>query len=109
MKFHGAIGFVNTVETPEGSGIWLEQATEKSYYGDMLKAARRWERTEYTNDDLNISNELSIVSDPYISERLSTIRYVVWMGTAWKVQSAEMVFPRIKLVLGGVYNGVRPT
>lgn len=109
MKFHGKIGFVQTVETPVGSGIYLEEATEKSYFGDMLKTMRSWEKTEYANDDLNINNELSILSNPYIIERLNAVRYVVWHGTAWKVKSAELVFPRIKLTLGGVYNGIRPS
>ena len=104
-KFFGQIGFVHTVEDPPESGIWVEEEEERDYYGDVNRIMRRWESGQKINDDINISNEISILSDPYVTQHIPWIKYVVWNGAKWKVSSAEINYPRIKLSLGGVYNG----
>ncbi len=104
-KFYGPIGFVTFVEDPEGSGIWVEVAIEKSYRGEVNKNYKRWENSQHLNDDINISNTISIVADPYVSNNLNNIRYVKWSGNYWKITSVEVQYPRLVLTLGGVYNG----
>ena len=104
-RFFGPIGFVTSEEIPEGSGIWKDVATEKNYRGEVSRSSKRWDTSQYLNDNLNISNTISIVADPYISNNLFAIRYVKWLGSYWKVISAEVQTPRIVLSLGGVYNG----
>lgn len=104
-KFYGQIGFVQTVEDPPESGIWEEQVTERNYYGDVNKAVRRWESAQKVNDDINVSNEISILSDPYVTQNIPWIKYVAWNGAKWKVSSVEVQYPRLILSLGGVYNG----
>ena len=37
------------------------------------------------------------------------IRYVKWAGTRWKVDDVEVKRPRLKLTLGGVWNGDEST
>lgn len=104
-KFYGQIGFVQTIENPPESGIWEEQVTERNYYGDVNKAVRRLESAQKVNDDINVSNEISILSDPYVTQNIPWIKYVLWNGAKWKVSSVEVQYPRLILSLGGVYNG----
>lgn len=102
-KFHGKIGFVTTVET--APGVHREKATERTYSGDVLKNSRRLQSTNSINDNIVISNRISIVADPYAHDNFHAIRYVEFMGARWKVEDAEASPPRIILSLGGVYNG----
>lgn len=102
-KYYGKLGIAETVET--SPGVWEEQITERPYRGDVIKNSRRYEGSEYLNDNLILNNSLSIVCDSYLSERIFAIRYVTWMGARWKVSNIEVQRPRLILTLGGVYNG----
>lgn len=104
-KFAGNIGFLKPVETPAGSGIWVSTPIEKPYRGDVLRNIRRWEAGESINDDLNIENSFSIVSNAFATANLGYIAYVCYMGAKWKVVSAEISYPRIILKVRGLYNG----
>jgi len=105
-KFYGPIGYAVTEET--SPGVWKEKITEKNYYGDVIRNTRRWQAGSGINDDLEINNQLSIVSDPYAQTHFHTMRYVTWMGSRWKVTNVEVQFPRLLLTIGGVYNGPEP-
>lgn len=102
-KFYGKIGYANTVETKPG--VYEEQIVERSYYGDLIRNTRRLQSADKVNDDINISNEISIVADPYATNNFHTMRYAVFMGTKWKISNVEVSYPRLILTLGGVYNG----
>lgn len=102
-KFYGKIGYANTVETKPG--VYEEQIVERSYYGDFIRNIRRLQSADQVNDDINISNEISIVADPYATNNFHTMRYAVFMGTKWKISNVEVSYPRLILTLGGVYNG----
>lgn len=102
-KFFGVIGFnEGTVETRPG--VWEQQVVERQYYGDLIRNSRRLQQTDQLNDDINISNEISIVADPYANANFHSIRYVEFMGAKWKVTNVEVQYPRLKLTLGGVWN-----
>lgn len=101
-KFCGNIGFSISKETKPG--IWDHVIEEHKYYGDVLRSTRRWEHGEYLNDDLNVSNNISIIADPFARDSLSCICYVEWMKTKWKVTDVEVEYPRLILTIGGVYN-----
>ena len=102
-KFYGVIGFAEMVET--SPGIWVEQITERSYYGDVIRNSRRLQATDQLNDDINVSIELSIVADPYAKLHFHTLRYAEYNGAKWKLTNATEQYPRLILTLGGVYNG----
>lgn len=102
-KFYGKIGYASTVETKPG--VYEEQIVERSYYGDLIRNTRRLQSADKVNDDINISNEISIVADPYATNNFHTMRYAVFMGTKWKISNVEVSYPRLVLTLGGVYNG----
>ena len=102
-KFYGKIGYASMVETKPG--VCEEQIVERSYYGDLIRNTRRLQSADQVNDDINISNEISIVADPYATNNFHTMRYAVFMGTKWKISNVEVSYPRLILTLGGVYNG----
>jgi hypothetical protein len=98
------IGFAKTVE--DRPGVWDEHITEKGpYFGDEVRNTRRLQSADQTNDHVNISNEISIVADPYANQNFHAMRYVEFMGTKWKITSVEVRYPRLILTLGGLYNG----
>ena len=102
-KFYGTIGYVEQVEVRRG--VYEEQATERIYYGDILKDSRKWESTETLNDDLNVSNRISILADPYAFSHFHSMRYIELYGAKWKIRDVEVKYPRLILQIGGVYNG----
>ena len=102
-KFHGKLGYGITGETKPG--VWVDQIIEKDVVGDFIKNTRQLENSGGVNDNININNSISIVADPYVTENFHLIKYVKFMGTAWKVRTAVVQYPRIILTLGGEYNG----
>lgn len=101
-KYFGIIGFAEMKETKPG--VYVEEITERQYYGDLIRNTRRLQTVSTLNDDINISNEISIVSDPYVNENFHSIRYATFMGKKWKVSSVDVNYPRLNLTLGGLYN-----
>ena len=102
-KFYGTIGYVKTVETEPG--MWEERKIERQYSGELVKNTRRLESSGGVNDNVNISNEVSIVADPYAYENFHAMRYIKFMGAKWKISNIEVRYPRLILTIGGVYNG----
>lgn len=101
-KWFGKIGYAETEEI--SPGVWKEQIVEHEYYGDLVRNTRRLQTADKINDDIIVSNELSIVSDPYANQNFHAIRYVEFMGSKWKVSSVEVSYPRLILTLGGLYT-----
>ena len=101
-KFYGNIGYIDTVEVKPG--IWEEQIVERPYYGDLTRNTSRFQPSGGVNDDINISNTISIVADPYANENIHKMRYAEFMGAKWKISNVEVQYPRIILTAGGVYN-----
>lgn len=103
MKYYGKVGYAIPEEVDQD--VWEDRIVEHSYVGDVLRNSKHWESTEGLNDNMNINNTISIVGDPYAFEHFSTIKYVSWMGSLWKVKSVEIQRPRLILSIGGIYNG----
>ena len=105
-KFYGEIGYGEPVET--APGVWVDQITERSYFGDVIRNTRKLQSGEHLNDDLSVSNSISIVADAYANNHFFAIRYIKWAGALWTVSDVEVQSPRLLLRLGGVYNGPTP-
>lgn len=103
-KFHGFIGFAGE-QTETSPGIWTEGITDKEYSGDLLRFNRRVQGSGKVNDDMTISNQISVIADAYLNENLYAARYVTFMGAKWKIESVEVDYPRMIFTLGGIYNG----
>ena len=102
-KFRGNLGYVKSVET--SPGIWSDETVTRLYSGDVLQNVRRWQQNDKVNEDLTISNRISIIADSYILDNLSYIKFVEYMGAKWKVTDISIERPRLTLTLGGIYNG----
>lgn len=102
-KFYGPVGYGITEETTPG--VWTDRIVERNYSGDVIKNYRKTSSGESINDNIDVSNNISILSDPYAMNHFHTIKYVKWMGAAWKVSTVEVQYPRLILTIGGVYNG----
>ena len=101
-RWCGVIGYAETLEIKPG--VWSEEFTERKYYGDLLRNSRRLQGSQQVNDDITISNQISILADPYAVQHFHAIRYAELFGTKWKVSSVEVQYPRLILELGGIYN-----
>lgn len=102
-KFYGMVGYAEIVRT--APGVSEEQIIEREYTGDLVRNTSRLVTSNDVNDDVNISTEISIVSDPYAIQNYLSIRYVTFMGAKWKVTSVDVKYPRLILSVGGLYNG----
>lgn len=104
-KWCDLIGYMDSVEIRPG--VWSDDLSivELRYFGEMTRNRRKYQSANQLNDDLTISNELSILGDPYAYQNFHKIRYVVYMNTKWKVTDVAVQYPRLILTLGGVYNG----
>ena len=103
-KFYGPIGYGITSET--SPGVWTDSIVERNYTGDVLQNSKRVSQGESINDNIEVSNKISIISDPFAMQHFHTIKYIKWMGAAWKVTTVDAnQYPRLILTIGGVYNG----
>ncbi len=102
-KFCGKLGFSITKETR--LGIYEEIVEEKKYYGDIIKDTRMNEKTSNLNDDISISSKVSIISNDYLIQNVSHLKYIIYLGVKWEVKSFDIERPRIIIYLGGLYNG----
>lgn len=102
-KFYGEIGYAETVET--SPGVWTDRIITRNYYGELIRNSRRLQTADQLNDNINIANEISILSDPYANDHFHAMRYVEFNGTRWKITNVEVRYPRLILTTGGVYNG----
>lgn len=101
-KYCGMIGFSMMVD--HGHGVWEEELVEKKYYGEINRNTKQWQTSDKLNDNLVISNEISILANSFMKSNVGAMRYVTWEGMKWKINSATIDYPRITLVLGGLYN-----
>jgi len=105
MKYFGKIGFLEEqVET--APGVFEDQIIEREYYGDVIRNTSRWQNdSRNLNDNLNLSNQFSILFDPYAYEHLQNLRYLEYNGVKWKIVTFELAYPKVTIYIGGVYNG----
>ena len=101
-KFCGVIGYAVTKETEPG--IWEEQIIEVEYFGDVIRNTRRINAPGKVNDDISISNQISIIADPFANNNFHAMKYVVYMGAKWKISEVTVQYPRLVLTIGGLYN-----
>lgn len=108
-KFVGTIGFLVTEEKEPGLNVPVPK--EFPYRGDLLRNnVKREGNSDSINDNINISNQISIVANPYAKDHIYEMKYLKFqmprLGGVWKITNAEVQEPRIVLTLGGVYSGI---
>jgi hypothetical protein len=105
-RFSGKVGYGETVEV--SPGVHEDRIVEYVYFGDVVRNSLKFREGEKVNNDLSVSNSISIVADAYANQHFFAIRYVEWAGALWTVDEVEVQSPRLLLRLGGVYNGPKP-
>ena len=103
-RFSGKLGFVMTQETEEG--VWLENIIEFPAKGTIRSLYVRNDNASSVNTNLRLTNEISILLDSKIQIYLETLKYVVYKGSKWEVQSIGVNYPRLTINLGGLYAHV---
>lgn len=102
-KYYGKIGFIIPIETD--LGVYVEKPEERSYKGDVIRNHRRWESSQDSiNNNININNSISIISDDFVVNNVPFIRYVEWMGSYWNINAIDVQPPRLILEIGGLYH-----
>lgn len=102
-RFCGIVGYAESVET--SPGVWEDRITERKYFGDITRIGRTLQSADKVNDDIGVSNVISIVADPFANQNFHWIKYIVFQGAKWKISNVEVSPPRLILTLGGLYNG----
>lgn len=102
-KWYDKIGYVSGMKEIE-PGIWEEEIIEHPHSGDVLSNFRRLQGSTQVNDNINISNKISIVADPFARDHFVDMRYAVYYGVKWKITDVEVQYPRLILTLGGKWN-----
>lgn len=101
-KYFGVIGYAKTMEIHPG--VYEEVITEKQYYGDILRNTRRVESNTKINSEITISNQISIVADPFAMNNIYAMRYITFAGAKWKISSVDIQYPRMIISMEGLYN-----
>ena len=103
-KWFGKIGYAVTED--KGDGIWEPKIVEREYFGEKLRnTVRKVQGSGGVNDNIRISNTISIIADPFAIDNFSYIKYISYMGVLWKVDDVEIQHPRLILTMGEVWNG----
>lgn len=106
-KYAGKIGF--GIAKQGAPGVTKDTIVEREYKGDLLRSNKNLNESDNgVNDNLKLSNRVSIVADDFANQNASVIRYVKVGGVRWKVSNIEVVPPRLILSIGEVYNGPTP-
>jgi hypothetical protein len=107
MRFSGAVGYATSVQ--ESPGVFADEITEKTYYGDVTRQARRLEAPATVPPELNnniaLENSFSILADEEAYDNFEKMRYVVWNGKPWTITNVEVRRPRLILTIGGLWDG----
>lgn len=102
MKWFGKIAFSDQHETEPG--VWEDEPVVRDYFGDVLKNYKRDNTTSTMNSEISVSNQLSVVADPFLLNSFHKILYVEFMGAKWRVSSVDVQYPRMILDFGGLFK-----
>ncbi len=105
MKFSGKIGFWEG-DQEISPGVYKPKIIEKRYTGNITRNFRKFNPVEnQQNKNLTLNNQVSIISDLYLRNNWASIKYILWNGVKWSVNTIDVGFPRLVLEIGGVWNG----
>lgn len=107
-KISALLGVV-TMDDEESYGVVSPITKEIPVIGDWLRRnPRQANGSEFqTNGEFFIGMNFSFIyghMDDLFT--LASIKYLVIGGVKWKVQSMTVLYPRVTLELGGMYNAV---
>lgn len=109
-KTSGVVGFAITEEkivNGKGTGVWIDTVVERVYRGELVRNTHKLSASGEVNGTLVLNKDVSIVADIYALQNYQNIVYFKFAGDerAWRVDNVEPDRPRIKLTIGGIWNG----
>lgn len=101
-KYAGNVGYIMTEETEQG--VFEPVVTEKFLRGNMLNTTSRSETDNKVNENIRLTQRISVLADAFALSNFMYIRYVWYAGIRWSVNSVELARPRLILNVGGPYD-----
>lgn len=102
-RCHGEIGYaITNVETDPG--VFEDSIVVRKYSGELITNVRRMQNADKLNDDVVVTNEISLIADDYAVNNYMSIRYITFMNNKWKASTVRYERPRVIISLGDVYN-----
>lgn len=102
-RFRGYIGLNRGPEETD-PGIFVPVIQEIEVTGEIRYSGPRW-TGQAMRDSLSAQHILSIVTPEDKVVEFTEVVYIWWQGRQWSVVSIEYERPRVKLTIGGLYNG----
>ncbi len=106
-KYSGVIGFAIRNEESDFD-VYDDVIVERPYTGTILDDITRYNTGDTLSGDVTVTNQFSIVGDTFLFKNFSKMRYISWKGDNWIIASRTEKYPRVKITLGGLYNGPTP-
>lgn len=105
MKYYGKIGYVESVMITKGR--YEEQPIKEAYYmGDVVRrSVRNAAESDKILTDRKVTNDISILADPYAFHHFHQMRYIEYCGVFWEISQITVEYPRLRITLGEVYHG----
>jgi hypothetical protein len=79
-RFYGRVGYGESVEVldedEKGTGVWVDNIVEHSYYGDVIRNTRNLREGENLNFDLSVPSVLW----PMPTLMITSLPFVMWSG-----------------------------
>ena len=104
MRWYGPIGFATTSESETEPSVYVQTIEERNYRGEVYNRRSYFDNSSGANDNLRLTQEVSIVSDPYLNEHYGQMVYLGLDGTKWRITGVKVDRPRLRLTLGDVWN-----
>lgn len=104
MRWHGPIGFAITSESESEPSVYLQSIEERQYRGEVYNRRSYFDNGSGPNDNLHLTQEVSIVSDPYLISHYGQMVYLGLDGVKWRITAVKVDRPRLRLTLGDVWN-----
>ena len=103
-RYQGFIGFKGEpVEGPPG--IFTEPIVRVKYQGDIQLRPVRWSSGERDQQTVTANHILAIVAPESSMANFANALYIEWQDRKWSITSIEYIRPKIRLAMGGLYNG----
>lgn len=103
-RFSGHVG-LRTDPVEVEPGIYDEGIEDRPITGDILLKPTRWSGGELSQDSVRANHEVSFIIPETTLSDFAEVVYVVWQNRKWSVTAIQYMRPRLKLTLGGLYNG----
>lgn len=98
------VGFSITREAPDQPGVWVDDITVKTYYGDCIRKQYDINNGNGLNGDVTLSNTFSVLADKFAIENYEFAKYVEFKGHKLSIRSVTFEYPRLSITIGGIYN-----